>query len=123
VKGLSDNIRVRNIVGRYLEHARIYYFEHGDTPLLYCGSSDWMTRNFFRRVEALFPVYVPELRDRILRDLLPAELRDNVDARELQPDGGYAPPARKDGETAFSAQKYFMTSALKRAAEQIEVVS
>jgi polyphosphate kinase len=82
-----------------------------------------MTRNFFRRVEALFPVYVPELRDRILKDLLPAELRDNVDARVLQPDGTYVLPVRKEGEAAFAAQKYFMESARKRAAEQIEVVS
>ncbi|MEO6993000.1 MAG: RNA degradosome polyphosphate kinase, partial [Lacunisphaera sp.] len=123
IKGLSDNIRVRNIVGRYLEHARIYYFQNDAAPLLYCGSSDWMTRNFFRRVEALFPVYAPDLRDRILKDILPAELKDNVDARELQPDGRYIPPVRKEGEALFSAQKYFMAAAQKRAAEQIEVVS
>lgn len=123
VKGLSDNIRVRNIVGRYLEHSRIFYFENGGTPLLYCGSSDWMTRNFFRRVEALFPVYQADLRDRILNDLLPAELRDNEDARELQPNGTYVPAVRKEGEAAFSAQKYFMAAAQKHAAEQIEVVS
>jgi len=122
VKGLSDNIRVRNIVGRYLEHARIYYFENGGDSLLYCGSSDWMTRNFFRRVEALFPVYTPGLRDRLLKDILPAELRDNVDARVLQPDGSYSLPVRKEGEAAFSAQRSFMEAALKRAAEQIEVV-
>jgi polyphosphate kinase len=123
VKGLSDNIRVRNIVGRYLEHARVYYFQNDAAPLLYCGSSDWMTRNFFRRVEALFPIYESELRDRILNDILPAELKDNEDARELRPDGTYAAPARKEGEESFSAQKYFMVAAQKRAAEQIEVVS
>ncbi|MEO6993741.1 MAG: polyphosphate kinase 1 [Lacunisphaera sp.] len=123
IKGLSDNIRVRNIVGRYLEHARIYYFQNDTAPLLYCGSSDWMTRNFFRRVEALFPVYASDLRDRILKDILPAELKDNVDARELQPDGRYIPAVRKEGEVLFSAQKYFMAAAQKRAAEQIEVVS
>ena len=123
VKGLSDNIRVRNIVGRYLEHARIFYFQNDTAPLLYAGSSDWMTRNFFRRVEALVPIYQPDLRDRILNDLLPAELRDNEDARELQPNGTYLPHVRKDGDPAFSAQKYFMAAAQKRAAEQIEVVS
>ena len=122
VKGLSDNISVRNIVGRYLEHSRIYYFQNDIAPLLYAGSSDWMTRNFFRRVEALFPVYQSDLRDRILNDLLPAELRDNEDARELQPNGTYAPHVRKEGEVSFSAQKYFMAAAQKRAAEQIEVV-
>jgi polyphosphate kinase len=123
VKGLSDNIRVRNIVGRYLEHSRVYFFENGGAPLLYCGSSDWMTRNFFRRVESLFPIYQPDLRERILHDILPAELKDNEDARELQPDGTYLPPGRKEGEKPFSAQRYFMESAQKRATEQIEVVA
>jgi polyphosphate kinase len=123
VKGLSDNIRIRSIVGRYLEHARIYYFQNDTAPLLYCGSSDWMTRNFFRRVEALFPVYQLDLRDRILHDILPAEGKDNEDARELQSNGTYLPPVRLDGEGSFSAQKYFMAAAQKRAAEQIEVVS
>ena len=123
VKGLSENIRVRNIVGRFLEHARIFYFENGGAPLLYCGSSDWMTRNFFRRVEALFPIRDPALRDRILLDILPSEFKDNADARELQPDGSYILPARKDGEAEFSAQKYFMAAAEKHAAEQIEVVT
>jgi polyphosphate kinase len=123
VKGLSENIRVRNIVGRYLEHARIFYFQNDTAPLLYCGSSDWMTRNFFRRVEALFPIYTPELRDRILGEILPSELKDNVDARVLQPDGSYVPPARAEGEESFSAQRFFMAAAQQRAAEQIEVVT
>jgi len=119
VKGLSENIRVRNIVGRFLEHARVYYFENGGTPLLYAGSSDWMPRNFFRRVEALFPITVPALRDRVLNEILPAELRDNVDARVLLPDGSYAPPARKEGEPDFSAQRHFMAAAEQRAATQL----
>jgi polyphosphate kinase len=123
VKGLSENIRVRNIVGRFLEHARIYYFENGGAPLLYAGSSDWMTRNFFRRVEALFPITVPALRDRVLNEILPSELKDNVDARALQPDGTYAAPVRKDGEEPFSAQKNFMATAEKRAAAQLEVTA
>jgi polyphosphate kinase len=123
VKGLSENIRVRNIVGRFLEHSRIYYFENGGAPLLFAGSSDWMTRNFFRRVEALFPIYVPAMRDRVLQEILPSEFKDNVDARELQPDGTYAPPVRKEGEADFSAQKHFMASAEKRAAAQLEVVA
>jgi polyphosphate kinase len=82
-----------------------------------------MTRNFFRRVEALFPVYQSDLRERILHDILPAEMKDNEDARELQSNGSYLPHVRRDGEASFSAQKYFMASAEKRAAEQIEVVS
>ncbi|RXK56309.1 polyphosphate kinase 1 [Oleiharenicola lentus] len=123
VKGLSENIRVRNLVGRYLEHARIFYFENAGAPLLYAGSSDWMPRNFFRRVEALFPINTPALRDRVLHEILPAELRDNVDARDLQSDGTYVAPARKEGETDFSAQNHFMADAEKRAAAQIEVVA
>ncbi len=123
VKGLSENIRIRNIIGRYLEHSRVYYFENGGAPLVYCGSADWMTRNFFRRVEALFPIYDLEIKKRITDDLLPTELRDNVDARVLQSDGIYAPPVRKEGEQPFAAQKYFMESAQKRATEQIAVVS
>jgi polyphosphate kinase len=124
VKGLSENIRLRSIVGRFLEHSRVFYFENAGTPLLYCGSADWMSRNFFRRIECLFPVLDPELRQRISADLLTAELRDNEDARVLQSDGSYAAPARKDGEPSFSAQKYFMASALQRAANQpVEILN
>ncbi|WP_438483099.1 polyphosphate kinase 1 [Oleiharenicola lentus] len=122
VKGLSENIHVRNIVGRFLEHSRIYYFENGGNPLLYCGSSDWMTRNFFRRVEALYPVYDTALKTRIISEILGAEFKDNLDAQELQPDGTYLPPARKEGEEPFSSQRFFMAAAQKRAAAQLEVV-
>jgi polyphosphate kinase len=115
VKGLSENIRLRNIVGRFLEHARVYYFENAGQPLVYCGSADWMSRNFFRRVEALFPIEDPELRKRVIDDLLPSELRDNEDARQLRPDGTYVPTERQQGEPAFSAQRYFMASARLRA--------
>ncbi len=115
VKGLSENIRLRNIVGRFLEHARIFHFENGGQPLVYCGSADWMPRNFFRRVEALFPVEDPDLRRRILHDLLPIELRDNEDAHELRPDGTYVAPVRAAGEESFRAQKYFMAAAGLRA--------
>lgn len=115
VKGLSENIRLRNIVGRFLEHARIFYFENAGEPLVYCGSADWMPRNFFRRVETVFPIEDPELRKRIIADILATELRDNEDARELQPDGNYAPVARPEGEPSFSAQKYFMAESGLRA--------
>ena len=116
VKGMSENIRLRNIVGRFLEHARIFYFENAGAPVVYAGSADWMPRNFFRRVEALFPIEDPEHRRRIVQDILPIELRDNEDARELQPDGSYAPPPRAAGEEPFRAQKEFMAAATLRAA-------
>jgi polyphosphate kinase len=115
VKGLSENIRLRNIVGRFLEHARIFYFENGGQPLVFCGSADWMPRNFFRRVEMVFPVEEPEFRRRLIEDVLPIELRDNCDARELQTDGSYVLPPRSGGEEPFCAQKYFMAAASLRA--------
>jgi polyphosphate kinase len=74
-----------------------------------------MSRNFFRRVEALFPVEDPELRKRIVEDLLPAELRDNEDARILRSDGTYVEAPKATGEPSFSAQKYFMAAARLRA--------
>ncbi len=114
VKGLSENIRLRNIVGRFLEHARIFCFENGGQPLVYAGSADWMPRNFFRRVEAIFPIESPELRQRVLQEILPIELRDNEDARELQPDGTYQLPVRPAGVDSFRAQKYFMAAASLR---------
>ncbi len=115
VKGLSENIRLRNIVGRYLEHARIFYFENGGQPLVFASSADWMSRNFFRRVETVFPIEDPELRRRIIEDILQIELRDNEDARVLQPDGTYIAPERPEGEEPFRAQKYFMAAAMLRA--------
>ncbi len=115
VKGLSENIRLRNIVGRYLEHARICYFENGGAPQVFLGSADWMPRNFFRRVEMVFPIADPEFRRRLIHEVLSAELRDNQDARELQPDSTYRQPARPAGEEPFCAQKFFMAAATARA--------
>ena len=82
-----------------------------------------MTRNFFRRVEVLYPIEDAELRRRLIEEVLPTELRDNVDACELRSDGSYVPPTRAEGETPFSAQKYFMASAEQRANAQIEVAT
>ncbi len=123
VKGLSENIRLRNIVGRFLEHARISYFENNGEPLVYCGSADWMPRNFFRRVEMVYPIEDPDLKRRIVKDILPIELRDNYDARELQPDASYTMPARAAGEEPFCAQKYFMAAAALRSASAAAVVA
>ena len=112
IKGLSENIRVRSIVGRHLEHARAYCFEnHGGEPLVLAGSADWMSRNFFRRVEVLFPLEATDLRHRLLHELLPREFQDNEQARELSPNGAYLPVPRRDGEPAFSAQTYFISDA------------
>ncbi|MCP5339826.1 MAG: polyphosphate kinase 1 [Steroidobacteraceae bacterium] len=102
VPGLSENIRVRSIVGRFLEHSRVFCFENGGEPEVFCSSADWMERNFFRRVEIAFPIGDAELRGRILRDLETC-LWDNTQAWELGPDGRYTrlQPGR---EPAVSAQ-------------------
>jgi len=89
IPGLSDNIRVRSIVGRYLEHSRIYYFHRGGTPKIYLGSADMMERNLDRRVEELFPLTDPGAIQYVTEILLKTYLADNLRARELQPDGRY----------------------------------
>src|SRR5881398_3651609 len=95
--GLSDNIRVISIVGRFLEHSRIFYFENAGQPKVFLSSADWMPRNFYRRIELAFPIETPALRDQIINDVIPAFLNDRVKARELQPDGTYR-RLRPEGE-------------------------
>ena len=91
VKGVSENIHVRSIVGRFLEHTRVFCFENGDEePLVYCSSADWMDRNFFSRVETCFPIEDKRIRQRILDDMQ-AYLSDNTQAWVLQSDGSYKP--------------------------------
>jgi polyphosphate kinase len=102
VPGVSENITVRSIVGRFLEHSRVFYFENGGEPDMFCASADWMERNFFRRVEVAFPIRRPEHRERILRDL-DICLNDNCQAWKLQPDGHYQ-RIKRGSERAFSAQ-------------------
>jgi polyphosphate kinase len=109
VKGLSERIRVRSLVGRYLEHSRIFCFANGGKEEIYCGSADWMPRNLFERCEVLFPVAQPDLLKRLREEILAAYLADNTKARLLQPDGEYV-RAPKAGP-AFAAQDYLMRSA------------
>src|SRR5690606_23452508 len=116
VRGLSETIRVRSIVGRFLEHARAFYFEnHGGEPLIYAGSADWMPRNFFRRIEVMFPIEDPILRQWMIDELFHIELRDTQFARVLRPNGAYLPPPRDDQTPLFSAQTHFVASAAQRA--------
>jgi polyphosphate kinase len=89
VPGISDNIRVRSIVGRFLEHARVFYFLAGGEERVFAGSADWMQRNFFRRVETCFPVEDPALKQRLVEEGLEVYLKDNVQAWECQTDGTY----------------------------------
>ncbi|MFT3828896.1 MAG: polyphosphate kinase 1 [Opitutaceae bacterium] len=115
VPGLSENIRVRSIVGRFLEHARAFYFEnHGGEPRLLLGSADWMPRNFFRRVEVVFPLGDHALRQRVLREVLEIELQDTESARQLRADGEYAPVARDAAQPALAAQEHFIAEASRR---------
>jgi polyphosphate kinase len=103
VPGVSENIRVRSIVGRFLEHSRVFYFENGGESEMWCASADWMERNFFRRVEIAFPIQRDTHRQRILRDLNLC-LQDNVQAWELQADGSYKRVVRKPDEKPVIAQ-------------------
>jgi polyphosphate kinase len=107
VEGLSENITVRNIIGRFLEHSRVFYFANGGDEELYLGSADWMSRNLKHRVEVVVPVSDVALKHYLKKGLLDAYLRDNVKARELQADGSYAPVQLTPGERRFDCQRYF----------------
>jgi polyphosphate kinase len=109
VKGLSDNIRVRSIVGRFLEHSRIFHFANGGNDEFYMGSADWMPRNLFERCEVVFPVRDSASINRIHNEILPAYLADTVKARLQQPDGAYVHASKlfKDAPS-FSSQDFLM---------------
>jgi polyphosphate kinase len=108
VKGVSERITVRSIVDRFLEHSRIFYFENACQPEVFAGSADWMPRNFFRRIEVVFPVEDGNLRERIRGELLETILQDNVKARYLQPGGAYRRPRLRAGQTARRSQSEFI---------------
>lgn len=107
VPGLSQTIHVRSIVGRFLEHSRIFYFANGGEQEVYLGSADWMTRNLDRRVEVVTPVLDPELRSYLKDTVLAAYLRDNTQARILNSEGIYERPVIRPGEKRFNSQMYF----------------
>jgi polyphosphate kinase len=103
VAGLSDNIQVRSIIGRFLEHTRVFYFENGGEVEVWAGSADLMKRNLLRRVETCFPIETPKLRDRVIDDLN-TYLADNTQAWILAEDGRYQRAECAEGETPISAQ-------------------
>lgn len=107
VAGLSQTIKVRSIVGRFLEHSRIFYFANGGEEEVYIGSADWMTRNLSRRVEVVAPVLDPQLRKFLKDTVLAAYLRDNVQARILNAEGTYDVPLVGPGEELFNSQTFF----------------
>jgi polyphosphate kinase len=112
VPGVSENIRVRALVDRFLEHVRVFLFEADGAHEIYCSSADWMPRNFHRRVEVLFPIDDERLRARIADEVLAVELRDDVKSHVLTLDGTYARSPRKEG---LRAQSVFLRRAREAA--------
>ncbi|MDR3353400.1 MAG: polyphosphate kinase 1, partial [Synergistaceae bacterium] len=108
VKDLSENIKVTSIVGRFLEHTRIFYFHNDGRSEIYLGSADLMTRNLDRRVETLFPVEDEAIRQRIMNVILPVHLSDNAQCSELNPYGEYVRLAAPDGAAPINSQKWMM---------------
>ncbi len=128
VRGVSDHIRVRSIVGRFLEHSRIYWFANGGEEEVYLGSADWMPRNLYERVEVLFPVKDPLLRERVRQEILESYLGDNVKSHVLQKNGSYVPARNGLGRrksaaslTAFNAQEFLMSLAQGRETPEVLV--
>jgi polyphosphate kinase len=116
VRGVSDRIRVSSIVGRFLEHTRIFYFANGGHDSIYLSSADWMPRNLYERVEVMFPVKDAMLRDRIRHEILDAYLADTVKSRVLRKDGSYVPAWRAAGKRkppvpGFSVQDFMVALA------------
>lgn len=113
LKGLSENIRVISILDRYLEHSRIFYFENACRPEVFVGSADWMPRNFFKRIETVFPVEDGNLRDRLVNEVLEVSLSDNVKARRMKSDGNYVREVLGEGTSEFRSQVEFMELSTK----------
>ena len=105
VPGLSENIRVRSVIGRFLEHSRVFYFQNGGEEEIYIGSADWMTRNLDRRIEVVSPVLDDSLRALLKEEVLDMTLRDNCQSWELQPDGRYLRNSPAKGEERYSVQE------------------
>jgi len=110
VEGISENIRVRSLVGRFLEHTRVYYFAGGGQPQVWLSSADWMERNFFRRVETCFPIENRRIRERLVREL-ESYLADNTQAWLLGPDGRYERAVPGDNEEPYGAQQALLAEA------------
>ncbi len=115
IPGVSDNIRVVSIVDRFLEHSRIYYFGNGGDPLVLIGSADWMDRNLSRRVEVVFPIEPPDLKKRLIHEILATTMADNVKARELLPDGTYRRLPIDPSRPRVRSQERFLEIAAENA--------
>jgi polyphosphate kinase len=114
VRGLSERIRVRSILGRFLEHHRVWYFANGGTPDVWLSSADWMGRNLFRRIEVAFPVRDAKLRKRVVEEGLTAYLADTRDAWTLLPDGAWRKLPPRRGKRMRSAQRELLAAMRER---------
>lgn len=118
--GVSERIRVLSVVDKFLEHSRIFYFENAGNYEVWLGSADWMPRNFFRRIEVMFPIEDPRHKARIVEEILAVLLSDNVKARRLQADGTYVRVAAVDGATPVRSQAVLQSLARGPARESGE---
>ncbi len=114
---VSETIRVVSIVDRFLEHSRVFYFENAGSSEVFLGSADWMPRNFFRRIEVMFPVEDPQLRARIVEGVLPTVLGDTLKARMQQPDGSYRRATQVEGQSGLRSQVVLQGLARESARE------
>jgi polyphosphate kinase len=121
IPGVSENIEVRSLVGRFLEHSRIFQFVNGGENRILLGSADWMPRNLFRRVETIFPVTAPGMKQHV-QEILDWFWRDNAKAQVMQPDGTYRFRERGEGEAPFDAQAEFLADAQRRRKNQTKTI-
>jgi polyphosphate kinase len=117
ISGLSETIRVTSVVDKFLEHSRVFYFENGGDPEVLLGSADWMPRNFFRRIEVMFPVEDSRLKSRLTGEIFQVVLNDNVKARQLNSDGTYSRLVPAEGEIGVRSQTIFQSLARESARE------
>jgi polyphosphate kinase len=123
IPGVSESIRVHAVVDRFLEHARIFYFNNGGDEEVYCSSADWMPRNFRRRVETMFPILDPALKKRVVEEILNTMRADNVSGWLLQTDGEYVRLSPEAGEPVVRSQLQFMELARERAREDTPILA
>src|SRR5205085_1271285 len=107
-----------SIVDRFLEHSRVFYFGNGGDPQVYIGSADWMDRNLSRRVEVVFPIEQPDLKQRLIKEVLATSMADNCKARVLQPDGSYRREVPANGQPLVRSQERFLEIAAANAARR-----
>jgi polyphosphate kinase len=122
IEGMSENVRVRSLVGRFLEHSRVFYFENGGAQDVYLASADWMARNFFRRIELCFPVLDPVLKKRVIREGLQPYLEDNSHAWVMNAEGNYERLRPRRGTKGHSAQEELLAMLAVSAKPALPVV-